>query len=95
VQQSGASWKLLAGDAYFHHREMDAARPWCTPGLRMYQTLMEKHRSLRLANQARLRALARQQAGEVQVFCAHDPVEFERITGQSISQPLHRPALQA
>ena len=27
-------WLLLAGDAYFHHREMDADAPWCTPGLR-------------------------------------------------------------
>lgn len=82
----GGRWVLQAGDAYFHHREMDARRPWCTPGLRAYQTLMEKSREQRLANQQRLRAFA---AGhpEVQVCCSHDPVEFERLAGRALSLP--------
>lgn len=75
-------WLLQAGDAYFHHREMDAQRPWCTPGLRLYQTLMEKSRRLRLQNQARLRKLAHDHP-EVQVSCSHDPVEFERLAGHA------------
>jgi hypothetical protein len=33
----------------------------------------------RRSNQDRLRALARDHAGEVAVFCAHDPVEFQRL----------------
>jgi hypothetical protein len=33
----------------------------------------------RLANQARLRDLARDHGGDVRLFCAHDPKEFERF----------------
>jgi glyoxylase-like metal-dependent hydrolase (beta-lactamase superfamily II) len=76
-------WLLQAGDAYFYHEEMDAQRPWCTPGLRMYQTMMEKDRRARLHNQQRLRALA--QRGEVRVFCSHDPVEYEQLSGSLLS----------
>lgn len=75
-------WLLQAGDAYFHHREMDAAHPWCTPGLRFYQTLMEKSRGPRLHNQARLRKLVHDHP-EIQVSCSHDPDEFEQLTGRA------------
>lgn len=77
-------WLLQAGDAYFDRRELDPVNPRCTPGLRMYQTLMEKDRRLRLANQARLRAFAARHAAEVRVCCAHDPVEFERLAGRPL-----------
>ncbi|WP_386348985.1 MBL fold metallo-hydrolase [Xanthomonas campestris] len=73
-------WLLLAGDAYFYHREMDP-QPYCTPGLRFYQWMLEKDRTARLHNQQRLRALRQQQGAEVEVFCSHDVVEFERIAG--------------
>ncbi len=33
------------------------------------------------ANQERLRQLARENRGEVRVFCAHDAVELERLQG--------------
>jgi glyoxylase-like metal-dependent hydrolase (beta-lactamase superfamily II) len=80
-------WRLLAGDAYFFHREMDARRPYCTPGLRMYQWMMDKDRAARKWNQKRLRQLAAQHAGGVQIFCSHDPHEFERIAGRSSYEP--------
>ena len=50
-------WLMLAGDAYFYHREMDLDRPYCTPGLRFYQWMLEKNRKARLHNQQRLRSL--------------------------------------
>lgn len=81
--QRGEGWLLLAGDAYFFHAEMDPERPWCTPGLRAYQTLMEKDRRSRLANQARLRELRRAQKGLVDIFCSHDVREFERLAGHA------------
>ncbi|RYF48376.1 MAG: MBL fold metallo-hydrolase [Comamonadaceae bacterium] len=80
-------WTLMAGDAYFHHREMDAESPWCTPGLRLYQCLMEKDRRARLYNQQRLRALTQRSSGEIEVLCAHDPGEFERIAGRPAGMP--------
>lgn len=76
-------WLLQAGDAYFYHREMDRDQPWCTPGLRFYQTLMEKDRHARLVNQQRLRSLCHTHGSEIRIFCAHDPIEFEQITGRS------------
>lgn len=80
-------WWLLAGDAYFHHREMDWDAPWCTPGLSAYQTLMEKDRHARLANQQRLRQLRHLHGAVVEVFCAHDNHEFEALAARSIREP--------
>ena len=77
-------WLLLAGDAYFHHGEMELERPHCTPGLRFYQWLMQKDGHARLANQRRLRTLLRENGTEVTVVSSHDVVEFERISGTRI-----------
>ncbi|MDH5835659.1 MBL fold metallo-hydrolase [Luteimonas kalidii] len=79
-------WILLAGDAYFHANEM-LARPSCPPGLRLYQTMMEKDRRLRLSNQERLRRLRQAHASEVEIFCSHDIDEFERLSGRAASMP--------
>lgn len=87
VKRDAGDWLLLAGDAYFYHREMDPKRPRCTPGLRLYQTMMEKDRSARLRNQRRLRALVRDHAGEVAIVSSHDPREFERYAGRPLDVP--------
>jgi glyoxylase-like metal-dependent hydrolase (beta-lactamase superfamily II) len=79
-------WLLQAGDAYFFHAEMDE-RPRCTPGLRFYQWMMEKDRHARRHNQDRLRDLRRQHGSEVEIFCSHDVVEFERLAGRSAEVP--------
>lgn len=76
---SGGGWLLHCGDAYFFREEMRARRPRCTPGLAIFQRLVEVDRRARLANQARLRALARERAGEVRLFCAHDPAELAAL----------------
>jgi glyoxylase-like metal-dependent hydrolase (beta-lactamase superfamily II) len=80
-------WKLLAGDAYFHAREMDLLRPGCTPGLRLYQAMLEKDRRARLTNQRRLRELRRDHGDEVDVFSGHDVAEYERLAGRSARVP--------
>ncbi len=80
-------WILHAGDAYFHRAEMDPEIPRCTPGLRLFQTLMEKDRKARLWNRDRLRLLAMDHGGEVTVTCSHDPVEFERLAGRALLTP--------
>ena len=85
--RQGARWMLLAGDAYFYHREMDWERPWCTPGLRAYQTMLEKDRRARLANQVRLRRLKHAHGSEIDVFSSHDIPEFERLSGRSAAVP--------
>lgn len=86
--QRGDKWLLQAGDAYFYHREMDTAHPTCTPGLAFYQWMMQKDAAARHNNQARLRALRRSYADEVELFCGHDLVEFERLAGRSARVPI-------
>lgn len=80
-------WLLLAGDAYFYRAEMDPEIPRCTPGLRLYQTLMEKDRRARLWNRDRLRLLGMDHGGEITITSSHDPVEFERLAGRSLVTP--------
>lgn len=74
--QRSDRWLLHAGDAYFYRGEMNLSQPTCTPGLRGYQKMMEVDRKARLSNQQRLRNLIRSHGSSVEVFCAHDPVEF-------------------
>ena len=83
-------WLLYAGDAYFHHREMDPDRPWCAPGLRLYQWMLDKDRRARLHNQGRLRELKRLHGGRVEVFSGHDVEEFERLAGRSAREPAEK-----
>jgi glyoxylase-like metal-dependent hydrolase (beta-lactamase superfamily II) len=80
-------WQLLAGDAYFDQREMDHAHPRCTPGLRVYQWVLEKDRHARLMNQQRLRELRHARSDQVDVFSSHDVGEFERLAGRSAFVP--------
>jgi glyoxylase-like metal-dependent hydrolase (beta-lactamase superfamily II) len=79
-------WLFYVADAYFYHAEM-RREPSCTPGLRLYQTLMEKDRPQRLANQARLRALV-QAHDDITVFCAHDVRELENLSQRDSHRPL-------
>jgi glyoxylase-like metal-dependent hydrolase (beta-lactamase superfamily II) len=88
VRRDDGRWMLQAGDAYFYHREMDLDDPYCTPGLRTYQTMMEKDRGARLANQQRLRELRRKHGAQVQVFCGHDPLEYEQLSGRLMGTPV-------
>lgn len=67
---------------------MDVERPRCTPGLRFYQTMMEKDRGARLANQRRLRELKRAHGDQVSILCAHDVREFEHAAGRPHHVPI-------
>jgi glyoxylase-like metal-dependent hydrolase (beta-lactamase superfamily II) len=73
---NGEGWLLHCGDAYFHHGEV-ATPPSCPPVLRFFQNLVGSDRKARLANQERLRDLARNHGEEVKLFCSHDPRELE------------------
>jgi glyoxylase-like metal-dependent hydrolase (beta-lactamase superfamily II) len=86
--QEAERWLFYAADAYFYHAEMDQ-NPHCTPGLRLYQTMMEKDRKQRLDNQRRLRELTRSHT-DVTLFCAHDIAELERLSGRSSQTPITR-----
>jgi glyoxylase-like metal-dependent hydrolase (beta-lactamase superfamily II) len=70
---------LHCGDAYFHHGEVDARRPRCPAALRTFQTQMAVDNDARIQNQNRLRALVTEMPVRLSVFCAHDPIELERL----------------
>jgi glyoxylase-like metal-dependent hydrolase (beta-lactamase superfamily II) len=77
--RSAEGWLLHAGDAYFHHGELDET-PCCPSGLRMFQRLVAVDDERRRANQARLRELKRDQGAAVKILSAHCPVEFAAMT---------------
>lgn len=83
-------WYLQAGDAYFYHGEMDHDHPHCTPGLALYQRMMDKDHKRRVLNQKRLRELRRSHQGQVEIFCSHDVAEFERLSGRSAEVPAEK-----
>jgi glyoxylase-like metal-dependent hydrolase (beta-lactamase superfamily II) len=87
AMRADGRWLLQAGDAYFHHAEMDPDTPACTPGLRFYQWMMEKDRRARLDNQRRLRELRRSHGQEIDIVCGHDPIEFERLAVRPTTMP--------
>lgn len=71
-------WLLHCGDAYMFHGEIDARQPHCTPGLRLMQWLDQTDGAARARNRERLRQLHADHAGEVELFCSHDPREWQR-----------------
>jgi glyoxylase-like metal-dependent hydrolase (beta-lactamase superfamily II) len=89
VERTAGYWHLQTGDAYFYHGEMDLQHPHCTPGLRFYQWMMEKDRSARLRNQARLRELKQTHGKAVKVYSSHDVLEFENISRHPLDEPAH------
>jgi glyoxylase-like metal-dependent hydrolase (beta-lactamase superfamily II) len=90
VRDSGDRWLLQAGDAYFYHAEMDITKPYCTPGLRFYQWMMEKDRASRLMNQQRLRELKAAHGDSVTILSSHDTAEFEALAHHSVREPVDR-----
>jgi glyoxylase-like metal-dependent hydrolase (beta-lactamase superfamily II) len=84
----GERWLLNAGDAYFHHAETDSSNPHCTPGLALYQLMMEKDHRARVWNQRRLRELRGNRSAEIEIFCSHDPTEFARLAGRAEGLPV-------
>ena len=64
---------LHAGDAFFHHGQLDPDRPHAPPGLRLFQRLADHDTRARVDHQRRLRRLANDVDAGVTVVCAHDP----------------------
>lgn len=70
--RTGQRWLLHCGDAYFNQGEMQTP-PRCPAGMRAFEALTNSDTRKRLENQERLRELAREHFGEVDLICSHDP----------------------
>jgi glyoxylase-like metal-dependent hydrolase (beta-lactamase superfamily II) len=84
---TGSGYLLHAGDAYFHHSEMDRDRRRCPPLLDLFQRIVEVDSDARAKNQRRLRQLVRESSHEVRVFCAHDPGELDQLRDATVETP--------
>ena len=86
--RTATGWLVHAGDSYLHHGELThgARSPL---GIEFFQRLNGVDVAARRSNRARLRALALEHP-EVQMFCAHDPVELERMRAGSSGQSQRR-----
>lgn len=75
----GEKWLLHCGDAYFHRSQV-AVDPAVAmpPVLALFEKLVQTLPDQREKTRIRLQNLAAQHAGEVELFCAHDPEEFKR-----------------
>jgi glyoxylase-like metal-dependent hydrolase (beta-lactamase superfamily II) len=81
---TGHGWLLHAGDAYFYRDEVGQTERHCTPGLRVYQRMMEADRTARLANQHRLWTRSLEHKEEVTLCCSHDAKELERMQARAV-----------
>ena len=68
-------WMIHAGDAYFYKGQVDQP-PSCPALLEYFQKSIALNDRLRRENLSRLRELNTREAGNVKIFCAHDPDEF-------------------
>ncbi len=85
VAVRGASgWLLHAGDSYYHSGRLRTPST-CPPGLRVFERIAHWDRAAADANLERLRELHARPAAGLTIFCSHDPDEFERLAGQSVS----------
>ncbi len=76
LARNGARWLVHAGDAYFHRNSMAGHKP--PIGVRVFESQMAMNNTQRLASAAALRQL-HQTYDDIDIFCAHDPVELERM----------------
>jgi glyoxylase-like metal-dependent hydrolase (beta-lactamase superfamily II) len=73
----GDGWLLHAGDAYFHHGQLESSRS-CPPMLRAFETITAVDNRARRENGERLRELAATEGDRVRLVCSHDPFELDR-----------------
>ncbi|MDB4987215.1 MAG: hypothetical protein JWN04_2393 [Myxococcaceae bacterium] len=91
VVQHGERVLVHAGDLYMHRDELNTAQAKAPAALCMFQRMVDSDGAVRRDNLERLRQL-RSESG-VEVFCAHDAVEFEAAAART--KLLHAPRCTA
>ncbi len=77
--QGPQGWLLHAGDAIFHHDELDPVQPDAPLGVRVIEHLMKDDTDALEMNQSLLRQLAHEQQGKMRIVCSHDPAMLDGI----------------
>lgn len=71
-------WLLHCGDAYFFRGQLQQP-PEMPLGLRLFEQLVQTDRKARVENLGKLRELQQSHGHEIQIFSAHDPIEYARL----------------
>ncbi len=82
--RNGKKWVLHCGDAYYHRAQMTLNEPVPT-GIKVFETLVQTQPEKRKQSLARLQRLSLEHGHEIDIFCAHDPLELERMLSSCIS----------
>ncbi len=69
-------WLLHCGDAYFHRSEVASDRGKTPAGIKWFELIVDFDKPTRIANQKRLRELAKTFGRDVKLICSHDPAEL-------------------
>lgn len=81
--RAGEKWLFHAGDAFFHHGQIETPPAPVPFALNIFQRKADTDRAERIANQERLRRLNEAHGDEIAIFNAHDPVCFDRFCGHA------------
>jgi glyoxylase-like metal-dependent hydrolase (beta-lactamase superfamily II) len=83
--QGESGWMLLAGDAFYDPREIEAT-PRCRTGLRLLERVLAVDPHARQRSLHTLRRLHAEHP-DITIFCAHDAEAFERLSGHAATEP--------
>ena len=79
--KAGEQWFLHAGDAYFYHGQLQDPQK-CPAALQFFQKTVAENNRDRVVNVQRLYELHSAQNDGVNIFSAHDPVEYDELREQ-------------
>lgn len=79
-------WIIHAGDTYGYHGQIEPDEPFYPPYHRLFRPLLFATQVIRsmFMYDGELRRLRRELGDRLEIFCTHDPHEFERLSGQKI-----------
>lgn len=77
--RNGDRWLLHCGDAYYHHSQV-TAEPQVPAALALFQRVIAEIPAARVRSLDQLQQLVLTHGDQVELFCAHDPVELARYT---------------
>ncbi len=80
-------WLVHAGDTYIFHGQIQPDKPFFPRYFRLFRPLFYLTRVIRsfyLFDDS-LRRLQQELEGQITIFCAHDPHEFSRLSGQKLT----------
>lgn len=82
----GDRWIIHAGDAYGYHGQIDPGEPFYPPYHKLFRPLLMAAGVIRsmFSYDDALRRIRHELGDSLTIFCAHDPHEYQRLSGDPI-----------